>query len=49
VVQEYLKNPERWQAESQRGQQASGRFTYSAYGAALNRMFEQVWGTPLLQ
>jgi glycosyltransferase involved in cell wall biosynthesis len=46
---EYLGDPERWQVESQRGQRASERFTYAAYGAALNRMFEQVWGAPLLR
>jgi glycosyltransferase involved in cell wall biosynthesis len=49
AILEYLANPERWQAESQRGQRAGERFTYPAYGAALNRMFEQVWGAPLLK
>lgn len=44
----YLERPERWQAEAQRGREAASRFTYPAYGAALEAMFRAYWGVPLL-
>lgn len=43
----YLERPERWQAESQRGQQAAQRFTYEAYVASLKAMFHSHWGISL--
>jgi glycosyltransferase involved in cell wall biosynthesis len=43
-ILEYLADPDRWQAESRRGRQARHRFTYEAYGAALDEMFFRSWG-----
>jgi glycosyltransferase involved in cell wall biosynthesis len=43
-ILEYLADPDRWQTESRRGRQARHRFTYEAYGAALDEMFLRSWG-----
>jgi glycosyltransferase involved in cell wall biosynthesis len=48
-ILDYLMRPERWSSESQNGRQASRRFTYEAFGANLNRMFEETWGLSLLR
>lgn len=44
AIMAYLANPDRWRAESQRGMQASHRFSYEAYGASLSEMFRRSWG-----
>jgi glycosyltransferase involved in cell wall biosynthesis len=47
AILEYRARPERWLEESQRGQQASHRFTFEAYIASLEDMFCHRWGISL--
>lgn len=44
AILDYQARPERWLEQAQRGRQAAGRFTYEAYGAALDQIFQRNWG-----
>jgi glycosyltransferase involved in cell wall biosynthesis len=47
AIQGYLAQPERWQAESQRGAAAAHHFTYDAYLQQVRAMMKDAWGLDL--